>query len=418
MRSNLRKRRRRRQLKRLAYFVILTAVVVMCGVWSMFLINENESVPASSEQIITSRAEPEREIASVLIEKTEPEPVIHTIQIAAVGDILIHDRVYQTANMGDGRYDFTPMFSQVKPYLQAADIAFANQETMIGGVELGLSSYPCFNSPVEIGDALKDAGIDIVSMANNHTLDKNDKAVPRAIEHWNKIGMLYTGAYQSFTDQQIIRVIEKNEIKVAFLAYTYGTNGIPVPEGKEYLVNLMDKQKIKAEIDRAEEISDVVAISLHFGNEYERIPNSAQQEFVQFAVDEGADIILGTHPHVLQPFSWVEGKEGNRAFVMYSLGNFLSGQTGVYKQTGGIANIEIQKIITGDHVEITLQNPAFIPTYVYIDSSGYEIIPLNRLTNNDLNNAQGHYEEIKAHMTQSMPEMVFIEAEDRSASSK
>ncbi len=415
MRSNLRRRRRRRQLKRLTYFVILTAVVAICSVWSMLLIGENQSVPTDHDEAVTSKAEPEKEIASVIIEKPDPEPVIHTIQIAAVGDILIHDRVYQTVDMGDGRYDFTPMFSQVKPYLQAADIAFANQETMIGGVELGLSSYPCFNSPVEIGDALKDAGIDIVSMANNHTLDKNDRAVPRAIEHWNKIGMLYTGSYQSFADQQIIRVIEKNEIKVAFLAYTYGTNGIPVPQGKEYLVNLIDKQKIKAEIDRAEEISDVVAISLHFGNEYERMPNSAQQEFVQFAVDEGADIILGTHPHVLQPFSWVEGKEGNRAYVMYSLGNFLSGQTGVYKQTGGIANIEIQKVVTGDNVEVTLQNPAFIPTYVHIDSSGYEIIPLNQLTNSELINAQGYYDEMKAYITQSMPEMVFIEAEDHSA---
>ncbi len=197
---------------------------------------------------------------------------------------------------------------------------------------------------------------------------------------------------------------------MAFLAYTYGTNGIPIPQGKEYLVNLMDKQKIKAKIDRAEKNSDVVAISLHFGNEYERMPNSAQQGFVQFAVDEGADIILGTHPHVLQPFSWVEGKEGNRAYVMYSLGNFLSGQTGVYKQTGGIATIEIQKVVTGDNVEVTLHNPAFIPTYVHIDSSGYEIIPLNRLTNNELINAQGHYDEIKAHMTQAMPEVVFIEA--------
>ena len=153
-------------------------------------------------------------------------------------------------------------------------------------------------------------------MANNHTLDKKDQAVPRAIDHWNRIGMLYTGAYQSFEDQNNIRVIEKDGIKVAFIAYTYGTNGIPVPEGKEYLVNLIDKQKMKEEIDRAEEMSDVIVLSLHFGNEYEKMPNESQLDLVQYVVDEGADIILGTHPHVLQPVSWVQGKEGNKAFVI------------------------------------------------------------------------------------------------------
>ena len=247
-------------------------------------------------------------------------------------------------------------------------------------------------------------------MANNHTLDKKDQAVPRAIDHWNRIGMLYTGAYQSFEDQNNIRVIEKDGIKVAFIAYTYGTNGIPVPEGKEYLVNLIDKQKMKEEIDRAEEMSDVIVLSLHFGNEYEKMPNESRLDLVQYVVDEGADIILGTHPHVLQPVSWVQGKEGNKAFVIYSLGNFLSGQDGLYKQIGGIVNIEIQKVINGDQEEVILKNPKFLPTYVHFQNDkDFKIIPMNQLTDDVLMNAQGLYEEIKAHMSQWVPELEFIE---------
>jgi poly-gamma-glutamate synthesis protein (capsule biosynthesis protein) len=222
--------------------------------------------------------------------------------------------------------------------------------------------------------------------------------------------MLYAGAYQSFEDQSQIRVIEKKGIRVAFLAYTYGTNGIQVPAGKEYLVNLIDKEKIKTEIDRAEEIADVVVLSLHFGNEYERMPNQSQQELVQFAVDEGADIILGTHPHVLQPVSWVEGKEGNKAFVIYSLGNFISGQDELYRQIGGIASIEIKKVTDRDRVEITLQSPKFMPTYVnYHSWRDFKIIPMYQLDSNMLQNVEAYYREIKNHMSQWVPELVFIE---------
>ena len=167
---------------------------------------------------------------------------------------------------------------------------------------------------------------------------------------------------------------------------------------------------MKEEIDRAEEMSDVIVLSLHFGNEYEKMPNESQLDLVQYVVDEGADIILGTHPHVLQPVSWVQGKEGNKAFVIYSLGNFLSGQDGLYKQIGGIVNIEIQKVINGDQEEVILKDPKFLPTYVHFQNDkDFKIIPMNQLTDDVLMNAQGLYEEIKAHMSQWVPELEFIE---------
>src|SRR5699024_2358586 len=178
-------------------------------------------------------------------EKKAPPIVREEITLSAVGDILIHDRVYDDARTEDG-FNFRPMLAQVKPFLEEATITVANQETMIGGEEIGLSGYPSFNSPYEVVDALKDAGVDVVSLANNHTLDRGEEAIQNALSYWDSIGMMYTGAYKNEKDRETIRVLETEEnISVAFLAYTYGTNGIEVPEGKEYLVNLIDPKKMK-----------------------------------------------------------------------------------------------------------------------------------------------------------------------------
>src|SRR5690625_413237 len=176
-----------------------------------------------------------------IIEQNEPVQTVEEITISAIGDILIHSRVYDDAKEGKG-YNFLPMLEHVKNYLGDTTITFANQETMIGGTEIGLSTYPAFNSPTEVGDALKAMGVNIVSLANNHTLDRGEKAIQHAIQHWEKIDMMYVGAYKNAEDQSRLRVMETEEgISVAFLAYTYGTNGIPVADGKDYLVNLIDK---------------------------------------------------------------------------------------------------------------------------------------------------------------------------------
>src|SRR5699024_2704603 len=161
----------------------------------------------------------------------------------------------------------------ISDYLKDPTLTMANQETVIGGEELGLSGYPRFNSPVEISDHIRELGVDVVTTANNHTLDKGEKAIKNAIQHYEDIGMVYTGSFKSKEDKENIRVIETEEgISVAFLSYTYGTNGIPVPDGKEYLVNLIDREQIKEEVEQAEQVADVTILSYHFGNEYERMP--------------------------------------------------------------------------------------------------------------------------------------------------
>lgn len=344
------------------------------------------------------------------IENEEIDPIIEVeeISVEAIGDILIHKRVYNDAKVAEG-YDFMPMLEQVTPYIGNATITFANQETMIGGVEHGLSTYPAFNSPTEVGDALKKIGVNIVSLANNHTLDRGEEVIQSALNHWEAIDMMYVGAYQDELDRDEVRIIETAEgISVAFLAYTYGTNGIPVPSGKEYLVNLIDKEIIKEDLATAKAKADVTIISLHFGNEYERMPSEEQKELVQFVVDEGVDVVLGHHPHVLQPVEWVTGKEGNKALVAYSLGNFLSGQDKLYRQIGGILKFTITKTTQSNDVTIEIHSPTFLPTFNASDNElNYRVLPLYELTDDVLPNAEQHYQEIKEHMTQWMAELEF-----------
>ena len=340
----------------------------------------------------------------------EKEIEIAEITVSAIGDMLIHRRVYNDAKIDSG-YDFMPMLQHVEKYLNDTTITFANQETMIGGEELGLSTYPTFNSPKEVGDALKEVGVNVVSLANNHTLDRGEEVIQSAIRHWETIDMMYVGAYKDEADKSDIRVFQTDEgISVAFLAYTYGTNGIPVPENKDFLVNLIDKELMAAEIKEAKEKADVIILSLHFGNEYERYPSEEQKDLVQFAADQGVHAVLGHHPHVLQPMEWIEGKEGNQTFVVYSLGNFLSGQDKLYRQIGGIAKFTIRKISVVGKDNIEIVEPKFLPTYVSIENnSNYRVLPMFELTDHILPNSESHYEEIKNHMSQWMPELQFIE---------
>lgn len=348
------------------------------------------------------------------IAKSHPTKIVNTntktlpptsARLVGVGDILIHGTVYKDAKAGES-YNFKPHLAHVKPYIERADLSFANQETMIGGSQLGLSTYPMFNSPYEVGDALKDAGIDIVSMANNHTLDRGEKAIQSAIQHWNEIGMLYTGSYASEEDKQTIRTLKANDITFSFLAYTYGTNGIPVPKGKNYLVNLINLENMKNDIQRAKSLSDVVVVGIHFGNEYQRLPNDNQKQLVKELANAGAHIIFGHHPHVLQPTEWIQTDDGRKTFVIYSLGNFLSGQKGIYKEIGGILQLDVEKTVGASGVDIQIKNPAFLPTIVAkTEASKFTVVPLKNVY--DKNSTI--YKDINQHMTQLMPDLTIIE---------
>lgn len=329
-----------------------------------------------------------------------------TITLGAVGDILIHDWIYNDAKTADG-YDFTPMFQHIKQTLQQPDLLLANQETILGGKEIGISSYPLFNSPQEIGDALKDAGVDIVSTANNHSLDKGEEGLVASIHYLDAIGLPHVGTYKNASEKQQLQILNANGIRVAYLSYTYGTNGIPVPKGKEYLVNLIDRKAMKEEITRAKQKADVIVMSIHWGNEYQRFPNTEQNELAQFLAEEGVDIIFGHHPHVLQPMEWKKASNGHQTLVIYSLGNFISGQNNNYKDIGGMATIEVTKTVDIDGVKISLNTPAFYPTYVskinYLRN--YRVVPLQDADKFGLENAKTIYEEIQQHMLGNLSQM-------------
>lgn len=344
------------------------------------------------------------------VEQKEQREAKQEITLSAVGDILIHDRVYDDAKVKGG-YDFYPMLEAVEPYLNDATVTFANQETMIGGEELGLSSYPAFNSPVEVGDVLKEVGVDIVSVANNHTLDRGEEVIQNALQHWDKLNMLYVGAYQDETDQNSMRTIETDAgISLGFLAYTYGTNGIPIPEGKDYLVNMIDKERITTDIDGMKEAVDVIVVSMHFGDEDVNMPNKEQKELAQFLADEGVDIILGHHSHVLQPAEWVEGQDGHEAFVIYSLGNFFSGQRELDQKMGGILTLTITKTEAASESVIDIHSPEFMPTYnADQNETDYIVLPWSDVDEADLPNEEQVYAELYDHMTQWMPELEFTQ---------
>lgn len=318
--------------------------------------------------------------------------------LAAIGDILIHDRVYENAKIKSS-YDFHPMFQMIQSSLKKPDILLANQETILGGVKLGLSSYPCFNSPQQVGNALIDSGVDIVSTANNHALDRGEKGLITSINYLNKLNLPHVGTYTSQKSHDTLQILSSNGIKIAYLSYTYGTNGIPIPKGKDFLVNLIDKTKMKEEIQRAKKKADVVVMSVHWGIEYQRFPNKEQKQLASFLVNQGVDIIFGHHPHVLQPMAWIKAKDGRKALVVYSLGNFLSGQDRDYKDIGGMASVQITKKVSQEGKIISLNSPTFLPTYVSHSHDQYRVVPLKNAGPYGLMNASEKYNEIMNHMT-------------------
>lgn len=377
-------------MKKVISFLLLFLLV--CGLGFYF----GKLVTAPEQNIVKVEDKTNQQIVEKE-EKKKEEITTTTASLSAIGDILIHDRVYEPAHIGDGKYDFTPHLKNVHTLLKSADITIANQESLIGGTEIGLSSYPSFNSPYEVGDALKASGVDLVTMANNHTLDRGEKAIQSAISHWNQLGIPYTGAFLSEEDKKNIRTIEKNGIIFSFLAYTYGTNGIETPKNKPYLVNRIEESNIDQDIAKASAVSDVVVVSLHFGKEYGRMPNEEQKQLALKTANAGADIIIGHHPHVLQPMEWIERDDGKRTFVAYSLGNFFTGQNEDYKDIGGVLNITVEKKL--ENGEIILKEPSFIPTFV---NKNYHVYPLEQVAGKEK-----VYEEIIKHMKMWVPELTF-----------
>ncbi|AFZ08472.1 Capsule synthesis protein, CapA [Oscillatoria nigro-viridis PCC 7112] len=315
----------------------------------------------------------------------EPKSEIEEAKLIAVGDIMMHST--QTRSGYDAKkqtYNFDSFFAPVKSILSTGDWVIGNLETPLAGEDAGgYTGYPLFNAPAQLADAAKKAGFNILTTANNHALDRGEKGVIRTIANLRDRKIASTGTAESKAASDRTLISTKNNISLALLAYTYGTNGIPVPKGKDYLVSLIDEKKIIKDIAKArKQGADIIAISLHFGNEYQRQPNTQQKQLVENLLKAGADIILGSHPHVVQPYKIFKfsGKNGKtrKAVAIYSMGNFISGQNKKYTDLGVIFQVNIRKIFPEKTTEITevKTHPTWVQSYSLNNKLNYRVLPL------------------------------------------
>lgn len=295
----------------------------------------------------------------------ELQMVYSEITVGMIGDILLHHPLYTYDN-----YDAS--FSAVKDKMTGIDFLIANQESLPGGVELVLSGYPRFNSPKHIIRDLKANGVDLLSIANNHTMDKSERGLLNAINYMNEYGMPYVGAYESIEDRNEMRVFNVKGIRIGVLCYTYGLNGLPVPSGKDYMVSLIDREQMENDIREIRKEADVTVVSIHWGNEYALQPSQYQQELADWLAAQQVDIIFGHHPHVLQPYA-----EIGKTKVFYSLGNFYSAQQFDSTYIGGIAEVTVAKGQYAARSFVEVRNSTFFPTAVVRDKNRrFVVIPL------------------------------------------
>lgn len=330
----------------------------------------------------------------------EPEEKTQTASIIASGDIMFHDtQLISGYNEETKKFDFNDVFKYVKKYISEADVAIGNYETVTGGEELGFRGYPTFNSPVETIEALKNAGFDILTTANNHILDTKKEGVFKTIENINKYGLESVGTYKD--DKKEILIEDINGIKIAFLSYTYGVNGYADIKNNAELsniINIIDEDKIKKDTEKCKENgADVVVVSLHWGSEYQRTPSQSQKVLANKMFDWGVDIILGSHPHVIQKSEIIK-HNGKDKFIIYSMGNFISNQRREtlktenknFTEDGILVKIDLER--TSSESEVIIKNVEYIPTWVNREKVSekykYEIIPVKDFMNsvNDLLN--------------------------------
>lgn len=277
------------------------------------------------------------------------ESVVHLV---AVGDDLIHAGVYHR-QYKNGKYNFDSIYKEIRDDVQEADLAVINQETIM--VPKKYSGYPRFGSPYAVADAVAKAGFNVVTHATNHTNDRGTDAILGTLKYWNKhypdISVL--GIHKSQKAANIITVVEKQGIRFALLNYTYGLNGLNLPSGKRYMVDMLttaNASKIRKDIRRAKKLSDFVIVFPHWGTEYTYKASFSQRYWTKLFLAEGVDLVIGAHPHVVQPFKMLKGKDGHKMLVYYSLGNFITAQTRWYCMLEGMAQVTIVKDEKGTRI--------------------------------------------------------------------
>lgn len=336
-----------------------------------------------------------------------------TINMSVIGDIMCHTtNFYDAHSKSDDSYDFSHVFKNITNYISDADIAIGNLETTFSGKSRGYTGYPTFNTPEQLGKNLKDLGLDVITTANNHSIDKGYSGIVSTLDFLDEFGLDHTGTARTQEEQDTILIKDINGIKIAFLTYTYGTNGITVPSDKSYCVNLIDTELIKKHIDSAKELgADIICTSMHWGDEYKLKQNTKQEELANFLFENGVDIILGSHPHVLEPMEkrtiTLEDGSTKDCFVIYSLGNFMSGQYFENTKSTVILDIQITKYA---NEEVSIDSINYTPLYLNDKGSRassrtrYELIDIRSAIENydsglDKSIGESLYKTLKTELT-------------------
>lgn len=393
------KKRKRRKLKKGFKIFLVIFSITLISIIGYIIIKPNKDNKTISKPNILNKNEDKHYEASLI----------------AVGDYLIHSSVYKDANRlanGDG-YDFKPMISYIKEIVSNYDIAYYNQETILGGSELGLSDYPTFNSPYEAGDAMLDAGFNLVSLATNHTMDSGKKAVENSCKYWqSKENVLTAGSYCSEEERNKINIKEINNIKYTMLNYTYGTNGMPV--ANDYLVNVWPtdidninnpekdtkyqayKKQVKEDIDKVKDKVDFLIVAMHWGVEYTHEPTAYEKDMASYLASLGVNLIIGTHPHVIQPVTWIDD-----TLVIYSLGNFISAQyqnkntcTNYKCTTELMTSLKIEKDIKNNQTSVKITNVENELLYNYYNQSTWRNFKVIPFSNSKIKEYLPNYKEV------------------------
>ena len=338
-------------------YLYLLAILVVLSVGS--------SIVSGAVYFMRPKQETVKQETETKIEPKE-EKGSSSFTFAGVGDNLIHQAIFSQYEMGVTDYDFKEDYALMKPYIEAADLSFINQETICAGEEFGLSHYPQFNGPTQILDAVADTGFDWLAASSNHSLDKGSDALLAELNylHENYPDISVTGAYRSEEESNQYIVREVNGIKVGLLGYTYGLNGIPLPEDMPWLVELIDEDQIQKDMEEISKISDVQIVSMHWGTEYHTEIEAEQQALAQKMNEWGVEVIIGTHPHVIKPAEIIQGEKQD-TLCYYSLGNFLSAQDTNEGMVGGMASFTLQYDF--DTQETSFKDVKFTPTVMYYD---------------------------------------------------
>lgn len=330
---------------------------------------------------------------SICVQAKAPEKDTE-ITIVMVGDILLHTPVEEAAKRDDGSYNFDFIFENLKKDISSADIAIVNQEVIIGGEELGVSGYPAFNAPYQAGDALVEAGFDVVCHGTNHALDKGKSGLLNCCKYWREQHPEITvvGINETEDAYNNIDIVEEKGIRIAILNYTYGTNGIPQPKGMPHAVDMLDKDKVEKDLKFAEENADFTIVCPHWGTEYNLSVDKSQKYWTEIFRKNGADLVLGTHSHVIEPIEMLEdvgiGITNNHGdgdmLVYYSLGNFVNWTSGKGKgvanrMVGGMADVTIGRNAKG---EVAIKSHGVTPVVTHLQKGheGVIVYPLTEYT--------------------------------------